>query len=434
MYLSIALRRLAVLVILLLPFARFPATWLRYRVGGDLETLPAWTKIFSYMDEASLLIFLTIALTFFCLKPWSFRLPRIPPTKWLLLFMIFGLVMGVVKAVPAPQATFGVYDVTKNIIVLYLFALMKFTREEFLATVKLLIKIGIILAIVGLVGVALAWTVGWGIDLLAIESERLLPYQPISLTGWGSHNYLGIYATLIFFLSYGLQGTLAWGGRTSLFTLIITTASRQTWMSFLTVYIFYKRRKFFIVLLPFLFAGIVLAFGSRIELDQTQYFRLFTFYQSLKLLAAHPLTGVGPGMFGGLASLFWASPVYKNWPELMRWQLNLNRSLDLFWPQIWGEFGLIGLALNWGFFISLFFFLRKAAIFYEESGDRQLASLGRALQYFILALGIMGFAGGFNCAFVVYTYFALVGIYINLYLRQGRCQTGGQRVHSMDTP
>jgi hypothetical protein len=48
--------------------------------------------------------------------------------------------------------------------------------------------------------------------------------------------------------------------------------------------------------------------------------------------------------------------------------------------------------------------------------------LGRALQYFVLALGIMGFAGGLNCAFIVYTYFALVGIYLSLdaVLKKGR--------------
>jgi O-antigen ligase len=105
------------------------------------------------------------------------------------------------------------------------------------------------------------------------------------------------------------------------------------------------------------------AFGSKIELDPSQYFRLFTFYQSLKLLAAHPLTGVGPGMFGGLASIFWDSPVYKHWPEVMLWYLKRIRSLDLFWPQIWAELGLIGLSLNWAFFASLFFFFKENGSF-----------------------------------------------------------------------
>jgi hypothetical protein len=422
MYLSVWLRRLAIYLLLLLPLARFPETLIRFRSGDPTAPAPAWTKVFAYADEASFFIFLSLALTFVCLNPWSFRWPRLPVTKWLLCFLTFGLLMGAVKGVPAAQAAFGLYDITKNLWVLYLFALMKFSREEFLNAAAALVKMGIILALVGLAGVFLAWTLSWGINLLAIESDRLLPFQPISLTGLGSHNYLGVYAVLLFFLSYGLEGELAGKGRRALFPLLVATASRQTWMSFLTVYMFFKRKKFLLVLAPFLFAGVVVAFGSKIQLDPSRYFRLFTFYQSLKLLAAHPLTGVGPGMFGGLASIFWDSPVYKHWPEVMLWYLKRIRCLDLFWPQIWGELGLIGLSLNWAFFASLFFSLRKTATFYEDTGDRQLASLGRALQYFVLALGIMGFAGGFNCAFIVYTYFALVGIYLSLYaaLQKGR--------------
>jgi len=278
MYISIYLRRLAVFVLILLPFAGFPATLWRYYRGGISENIPPWMKFLSYLDEASFLIFLFLALGFVCLKPWSFKFPRIQPTKWLLLFMGFGFLMGAVKRVPAAQASFGIYDVTKNILVLYLFAIMKFTREEFLATVKLLVKIGIILAIVGLVGVALAWTVGWGMNLLAIESGRIIPYQPISLTGWGTHNYLGIYAILLFFLSYGLRGTLAKTARLSLFMLIINTVSRQTWMGFLTVYPLYKKKRYVILLLPFLFAVIVYTLGSKIELSKEQYFRLFSFH------------------------------------------------------------------------------------------------------------------------------------------------------------
>lgn len=428
MYVSVWLRRLAIYFLLLLPLARFPETLMRYRLGDYKVSLPSWTKVFAYADEASFFIFLSLALTFVCLNPWSFRWPRFPATKWLLLFMAFGLLMGAVKGVPAAQAAFGLYDVTKNLWVLYLFALMKFTREEFLNTVAALLKVGIILAVVGLAGVLLAWFLSWGINLLAIESHRLLPYQPISLTGLGSHNYLGVYAVLLFFLSYGLEGRLAQGGRTALFPLIVATASRQTWMSFLTVYVFFKRKNLLLLLLPLLFAGIVAAFGSKVELEPSQYFRLFTFYQSLKLLAANPLTGVGPGMFGGLASIFWDSPVYKHWPDLMQWYLKRIGSLDLFWPQIWGELGLLGLALNWAFFVSLFLILRKATFFYDEDGDRQLASLGRALQYFVLALGIMGFAGGFNCAFIVYPYFALVGMYLSLFLQPSG--SGGEAAES----
>ncbi len=152
-------------------------------------------------------------------------------------------------------------------------------------------------------------------------------------------------------------------------------------------------------------------------MDPDSYYRLFAFVQSLKLLVEHPLTGSGPGMFGGLASILWNSPVYDTWPVYFRDMAFRIRSIDAFWPVVWGEYGMIGMTIYCAGWISLFRYLGKACVNFKNNGAQDLYNIGRVLQYFIIALIIMGFAGGLNSAFVVYTYFALVGIFISIYQR-----------------
>lgn len=394
---------------------RFPAQLIVFVSNKPPDSLPFWIRFFGYTDELSFLVFVFIVFTFWAMKPATFKFPSLPMTKWLMLFIIFAFIVGMAKRIPLIQATFGTYDNVKNLVIIYLFAMMAFSRDEFISLLKSLIITGLILAAIGMIGIFLAITVGWGEHLFVMESGRFIPFQTFSLAGSGNQNYLGIYATLLFFLSYSFTEPLTKFSRFNIFLLLILTVSRQAWMSFLAVFSFFKRKKVLIIGLPILFLAIVLTMGSKAEIDPNEYFRLFAFLESLRILKEHPFTGVGPGMFGGLASVLWQSPIYDNWPMLMKWWVYKIRSIDSFWPVIWGELGIIGFALFVAGVLSLFFFLRRLASAFSQAADTQLATIGRTLQWFMIALAIMGFAGGWNCPFVTYTYFALVGIYVSLY-------------------
>lgn len=380
-----------------------------------LSNLPAWTRVFAFTDEVSFFVFAFIVFTFWAMKPATFKVPHLPLTKWLLAFIIFAFIIGTVKKVPPAQAAFGVYDFVKNIVIIYLFAMMAFSREEFISIIKSLISMGLILAIVGIFGIMLALALGREIELFVMPSSRFIPYQTYSLAGFGKQNYLGVYATLLFFLGNSLYGPFIRFSRFSIFLLLIFTVSRQAWMSFLAMFAIVKRKKVLIVALPILFIGIVISMGGKEEMNPEEYFRLFVLVESLKILKEHPLTGLGPGMFASLASVLWNSPIYKKWPPLMiHWMFKI-RAIDTFWPIVWGETGLIGLFLYVGGLLSVFFHLRRLAVGFSQLADTQLFLIGRTLQWFMVAIAIMGFAGGLNMPFVTYTYSALIGIYVSLH-------------------
>lgn len=422
MFISQLYRNIALIIILLLPFQKVPINFTLYFTGISRENIPFYIQMFSYIDELSFFIFLYIGVTFFFLQPKSTRFPRSALNYWLVGFVMFAMIVGIAKGVPIPQGAFGIYDVTKNLLIIHLFCFMKFERDEFLRAIRLILGVAMILAVVGFVAIILAMAFDWGVGLLAKRSYRLLPYQPFSLTGPGSHNYLGVYAVLVFFLAYGIGTPFSKFSQLNLLLLIVLTVSRQAWISFAAIYLLYKRRVVLMVSLPIFVALIIYSFGEKGELDPTGYFRYFAFLQSLKILAEHPFTGVGPGMFGDLASIIWDSPVYQDWPPFMKKFAFETGGLDQFWPLIWGEFGIIGLLLYANIFFALFLSLKTAVASFQEAGDDNLVAAGKALQYFVVALGIMGFVAGLNEAFVTYTYLALVGMYLSLYegLKQQR--------------
>lgn len=414
MYISTTLRKIAAFFLLLLPMQHFPAQLMSFIYNIPLKNLPAWTRGFSFTDEISFFVFTLIVFTFWTLKPATFKFPQLPLTKWLVAFVIFAFINGMVKAIPLAQATFGVYDLVKNIVIIYLFAMMAFSREEFVNLIRSLIIVGLVLAVAGILGVLLAFALGREIELVVMESGRFIPYQTYSLAGFGKQNYLGVYTTLLFFLSYSLSGPLMRFSQFNIFLLLVFTVSRQAWMSFLAMFAIVKRKRVLILALPLLFIVIVMKMGMKAEMDPKEYFRLFVFVESLKILQEHPLTGLGPGMFASLASVIWESPVYKKWPPLMMYWMFKIRAIDTFWPIVWGEQGLIGFSLYAGGLLSVFLHLKRLAAGFNRLGDTQFVMIGRTLQWFMVAIVIMGFAGGLNMPFVTYTYSALIGIYVTL--------------------
>ena len=159
------------------------------------------------------------------------------------------------------------------------------------------------------------------------------------------------------------------------------------------------------------------------EITSDKYFRLFALVKSLQILQNNPLGGLGPGMFGGVASIMWESPVYNSWPPVFKqWAYYVN-GIDCFWPSIWGEFGILGSIMYFSAFGSIFLLLGKAARFFNNKGDIMLFKVGKVLQYYMVALVVMGVAGGLNAAFITYTYFALAGIYISLFERRDEVES-----------
>lgn len=421
------IRKLGIFVIVLLPFQSFPKT---LQMNGYLQGIDhKYIELISYMDEVTGMILIMCLASFIIVKPHTYTTVLPPFTKWIAGFVLFALFSMAINHVPIAQAGFGIYDVIKNIIVIYPFAMLRYDEKDLFKALRLLLYAGLVLAVFGILGEALALILGKGINLFVFSEKRYGFYRVISVAGYGNWNYLGIFAVLIFFMAYIKKGRQI-GGKATLALvgfLVLFSFSRQVWLSFILMLFLLsgKAARWIAVLVSLFFIAASTNFYEKAmglamteaSFDPERYFRLHAFLSSLDILAENPVTGLGPGMFGGLASVLFESPVYNSWATFYKKFAYSIRGIDQFWPIIWAETGIIGMLLYAMIFIGIFRYLKQAGQFFKSIDKPELAGIGLVLRLYILALVIMGFAGGLNAAFVAYTYFALVGMYIAVYHR-----------------
>ncbi len=410
-------RKLLIIFILLLPLQRLLKNLFIHN--------KFLVKLVSYSDEISTLFMFAVLFTFIALKPkvYAFRIMELPTTRPLLLFVLVASFSMIYNSVYVFQGGFGIYDVIKNILVFYVFATLRWRREEFLSFVFWIKIIVIILAVSGIIGEILAVA---GIDprlnplvrMYGEHKKRLGLDRVISITGAGGVNYLGLYALMGLFLIYATtKGKLEkFLGMFSALGLIFLTFSRQAWMGLFAMMVLTKKKLIWPGLL--IVAGIALMTVPSVErYTPDQYYRSFTYLEAFRVFLDHPFFGAGPGMFGGLASVIFHSPYYDDWPRYFLGKIYSFGSLDAFWPSILAEVGIIGFSAYLYIWIALYRKLSLISGWYKSIGDTLMCNIGTVLKNYSVALVIMCFFTGFNKPFVVYTFFALCGIYLSLFIQ-----------------
>jgi len=357
-------------------------------------------------------------LSFLLIKPDRYKIFQFPWDKFVYIFTILAGLSILINKVPGLQGLFGTYDVLKNLLVLYPFAFLRFSKEEFLYILKILIKVALFLAFFGIISEVLAYFFNFGIGYFVSESKRLGMNRMISLTGYGNWNYLGVYLVFFFFLCVVIfEQTRRKVIYLATFILaLVLTISRQAWLGFILISVSMKKKYIPIVIIIFLV--IASSFLLNLSLYQPhRYYRYFAFEESLKLVGQKPVLGVGPGMFGGLASVLFKSPFYEDWPTYFKQIIYDIHNVDMFWTWILAEFGIVGFLVYMCIFITLFLKIKETIVFFKNNDENLMAKIGKVIQYFILALIAMGFAGGLNSAFVTFTYFAVAGMYLSVYYK-----------------
>jgi hypothetical protein len=401
-------------IILILPFQNLPRTFVADSSNPVIQFI-------AYIDEITFLFAVVLVISFILLKPKVFRLQKTPFSKYILLYILVMLGSLLINKVPFWQGGFGIYDVLKNIFVFYVFVQLDFSKEDIINLINRLQKIAIIIGIVGIF--AELFALGWefGIKYLVTDPKRFGLYRVLSLTGYGSHNYLGIYMTLIFFLTAVMSKSSI--KRATVFAMTLTTLvltfSRQAWLGFGIMISLFKKKLIPIALLIVL-AVIAMLLTDADVFNPEEYFRGYAFLQSLELLKSHPVFGVGPGMFGGVSASIFGSPYYADWPKYFQYLAVKIHGIDQFWPWIWSEGGLLGLLIYSTIWVSMYLYFRRISEFFLTKGDILLYNFGKVLRYFIFVIVVMGFAGGLNIAFVMFTYFGLGGMYVSLYRNENR--------------
>ena len=138
-------------------------------------------------------------------------------------------------------------------------------------------------------------------------------------------------------------------------------------------------------------------------------FRPYAKNEALRIWRDNPIFGVGPGMFGGVVSVMFHSPVYKKYGFSPHWYNYMKpfRSLDQFWPQALAELGAAGTVAFAGILLSILiglFVLGKRAG-YEDARGLFAGLAGASLLIFIYTMG-----SGLNETFFLFTYSAFVGM------------------------
>ncbi len=409
-------KKILIMFVLLLPFQHLLKT---FSVSNKILR-----KTIAYSDELSTLILIAVLFTFVALKPkvYKFRILEIPVTKPFFWFIFVASISMVWNSVPIFQAMFGVYDFTKSILVFYVFATLRWQRDELISFIFWIKVVVLFLAVVGITGqilVLAGFDPGFIVRTAGEHKKRLGLDRVVSLTGTGGVNYLGMYSLLGLFLFYGTtkDKIKRYLGMFITVTLIFMTFSRQSWMGLFAMMVLTNRK----LILPgiLIVAGIaVMTLPAIGRYNPELYYRSFTYVQALNIFVDHPLIGAGPGMFGGLASVIFHSPYYEDWPTFYRGMMYRLGSLDAFWPAVFAELGFLGFWMYYLMWSSLHQRISKLSKWFKSQNDQGLYNIGTILKNYLVALVIMCFFTGLNKPFVIYTFFALCGIYLSLFYRQ----------------
>ena len=117
--------------------------------------------------------------------------------------------------------------------------------------------------------------------------------------------------------------------------------------------------------------------------ERTDY-RLFFLLKSIQIFLDYPFFGVGPGRYGGWVSVNYSPSAIYEMYNFTTWDIS---SIDMFWPHILVELGMLGCLAYIGIFIRSLFFCYKLYI-HESSQELKMLCLISALM--TVAIGLSG--------------------------------------------
>jgi O-antigen ligase len=234
----------------------------------------------------------------------------------------------------------------------------------------------------------------------------------------GNPNLLGRYSLLFLTLYLCIKKKVNFVVVGALLTGIFLSISRLVYTGFVFmagIQIF-RGRRWLIALIAIPMIILLFSKSPLSEFDMTEgqkqrgfiTYREYTQHKAIEVWKDHSFWGVGPGMFGGVVSVMFQSPVYEEYnfsrgPKnlLERW-----KSIDQFWPQVLAEMGIIGTVAFAGFFITLFitFFMLR-----QRATSEEMRGLFTGLAIFTIVIPIYSLGSPLKDA-VIFTYFAFVGM------------------------
>jgi O-antigen ligase len=151
-------------------------------------------------------------------------------------------------------------------------------------------------------------------------------------------------------------------------------------------------------------------FGKKVDKPvQNESLRIQVKQKAWAVLKDYPITGSGPGTFGGVVSFKYGSALFKKY-KINKWHFSYMKkfgSLDQFWPQILAELGVIGTAIFILLLAVLMIVFVRAGKMASSTAQRGLF-LGSAVATVYICIYL--FSCGLNMTAFLYTYSAMAGM------------------------
>lgn len=455
---SKSIRAYLIGVLLLLPVQRKIA----------LEVLPqnaALGNLIFYIDELTIVFFLPLSL--FCLyKNRDYRGPVGVVMLSLFLVAVAGVFSGLLNGNPLLVTAAGVFDYIKLFSAIFIYFVFFRNHNDFRMIFRFVLALAVVLGVISIIQEL--WALGsvyvLGNDLsnpanylfkgemninLLMKYWRFGFYRTSSLMVSTINS--GLYLLLILNIYLCTVEKINPLLLISLFGAVFTSISRVAYTGFIAVSGYHILRGVKWLILTFIIVVFIMVFlgslwdlniwqkldisvlddsgviGSELyENDSVQiidddssmadaeevseeHFREYSRGKALEIWKDHPFLGVGPGMFGGVVSIEFNSPIYKmhNFHK-DRYVYDL-KSIDNFWPQILAEMGIIGTVLFLSLILSIVFTLFLSS---RISVEADIKGLSKGLIIFSIVIIIYTLGLGLNITPVLFTYCAFAGIAI----------------------
>lgn len=436
-------------VLLFLPFQRKMAL---------LASNPDLSYFITYLDEITIIVFLPLAIVRLY-TTGNIKNPLCLALLFSVFFLVLsGFISGFVNGNSLITTMAGIFDYTKNFLVVFIYLAFFTELREFKKILRLLLAIAVVLGAIAFIqelwALSSVYIFGKDIDnpnnyVFQKETgvELLKNYWRFGIFRTSSLMVStinsGLYSLLILNIYLCITKKVNYAVIAALFSGIFTSVSRIVYMGFVFVaglQIFRGRRWLVILFIPVLI--LLLFMGSYRDLNvskiinsemknvedllsvkgvetesaennsietnsQGEHFRESSRKKALEIWKDHPLWGVGPGMFGGVVSLMFNSHIYNEYNFKQENYLRLLKSIDSFWSQVMAEMGIVGILAFSGLLLTtlaLLFILRKRTSLEELKG----LSTGLIIYMMVVVFYTVGL--GLNIPAVFYTYCALTGI------------------------
>lgn len=363
----------------------------------------------------------------------------------LVVFFLFGLMSGIVNGNSVTITFLGTFDYIKSFLIIFIYAAFFRDIHSFKSIFRLLLIMAVIVSVLAIIQELWALFFRYILRKDILDSSMyLFRDPPLSVPQSSSNWRFGMLRTGALFINRNILGYfnlliitiyIFTYRKIKLFVLIplliaiIFTVSRTTYtgLFILAVMVWiirkYNNKKLITASVIFIMMAIITLSFVQIDIDRQGLekrgaitYREYAARKCMEVWRDHPLIGAGPGMFGGVISMTYNSPLYKQYKYKMG-LLKTIGSIDQFWPQLFAETGTFGFILFAGILMAL---IRTLLMIKRSTVSKESKSLVTALLIFLFIVFPFTFGTGFNNVSVVFHFFAFSGMTLGYTLDSGK--------------